>query len=276
MAEDGAKPGSRSRKRELALAHARKNGYTYAWPPPPLPGVRGPDDFRRRIAEINESPGIRSGLLASAAVHAATFFEAIEPADCMALGQRLVDLSLNRATTRLVRLRAIQAAIRPLIEMIRRAARLQTMPDVDSALLERLEANVRAFIEPLGRTVPGRNQSALALMARELVATGSKLHQPGTTTIRAIQTLLAITVSMMDTLLAVRAEVAPRQQHKQRPSRAKLRRARAEFAELEAQARSALRVCPPAQLPAEAGELDGQAPETHPQPIAETPTGTND
>lgn len=221
-----------------AERRARLAGYTGTFPPPPRPRVDTEADFQNLVNGVLAGD-CRANLLWQVAVHAGEFFQALKPEYCGELAKTLVDLAEDPLTPRRVRIRAIQAAVRPLISMVARARKLQRLPSGDKTLLTRLEENIKAFIVALGSNPPEKEgqDPPLIRLARQLLGLGlATVPQGREDQVRAISTAMDLIGHMMDAIIAVRGDISQEmEKRREGPSKKELAQASKELARLEAE-----------------------------------------
>lgn len=230
--------------REAAEQRAREAGYAGIWPPPPKPRVDAPEDMHNIVDQLFAGDH-RANLLWQVAVHAAEFFDALSPEQCGALARKLIDLAEDAETPRRVRIRAIQAAIRPLIQLTHRARKLERVPAGDKTILGRLEANIAAFVGALGTRSPDSEQPApLIRLASILFTIGSQTTGPKgrEDQVRAITIAMDLITHMMDAIINVRGElVAESGREPGVVPKEQIERAQEQFAALQDEARRRLK-----------------------------------
>lgn len=227
-----------------AEQRARANGYTGTWPPPSKPRVDSPEDLSNIVDQVLAGDR-RANLLWQVAVHAAEFFNGLRPEQCEELALEAVSLAEDSETPRRVRIRAIQAVVRPLIALTQRARKLERLPAGDETILGKLEANVGAFIGALSQSP---NDKAAGRPA-PLVRLSQLLYKIGSTTagekgredqVRAITTAMDLTMHMMDAIINVRGELAEEVGERKTVTAEEIERAQEQFVALEAEARRRL------------------------------------
>ena len=226
-----------------AEEHARKAGYDGRFPPPAKPRVDTADEFTGLVGELLAGDR-RANLLWQVAVHAGEFFHALQPDHCSQLATMLVTLAEDPATPRRVRIRAIQAAIRPLIALTARARKLQRVPAGDKTLLAELEGNIAAFIGALATNPEGSQETLppLVRLAQQLLAIGMTVSDRGREDqVRAIGTAMDLITHMMDAIIAVRGDLSEQaDRSRSQPSAQEIESARRQLAQLEADVRAKL------------------------------------
>lgn len=228
-----------------AEQRARANGYTGLWPPPPKPRVDTPEDLSHIVDQVLAGDR-RANLLWQVAVHAGEFFNALAPRQCADLALQAVALAEDPATARRVRIRAIQAVIRPLIQLIQRVRKLERVPAGDKTVLAALEANIAAFVGALGSSAEDQEKGRPA----PLVRLAKLLYKIGTEStgekgredqVRAITTAMDLTTHMMDAIISVRGDLSEDEQRERKVVTAEeIERAHAQFTALEVEARRRL------------------------------------
>ncbi|MCK4601042.1 MAG: hypothetical protein KAU28_01155 [Phycisphaerae bacterium] len=226
-----------------AEERARRAGYRGSFPPAPKPRVDTADQFEGLVGQVLTGDR-RANLLWQVAVHAGEFFHALQPDHCSQLATVLVKLAEDPETPRRVRIRAIQAAIRPLIALTARARKLQRVPAGDQTLLGELEQNIAAFIGSLATNPEDSKETfpPLVRLAQQLFTIGTTTTEKGREDqVRAISTAMDLITHMMDAIIAVRGDLSEQAaRSRSQASPQEIEAARRQLTQLEADVRAKL------------------------------------
>ena len=173
----------RVEKRETT---ARRNGFFGEWPPT-KPRIESAADCAHYLARA-EAGEHRAGFLAALGSNLVAFFQDLQPEHFRRFAVLLLDVAENPTASHRSRLRAVQAAIRPLHRAVAILPKLGKADD--GALRRHLEGLLMAFCEELSADDFGR----LAALLIEL--TGPKAKTPSDR-VRACEAALTIVTDGM-------------------------------------------------------------------------------
>jgi len=224
---------------QRAEAAARRRGYAGVWPPPPRPRIDTPEELRAVLDRLDRGE-LTANLVAAAGEHLMEFFRALPPELFLQLAQRLIQIVLWEETPReqrigteapapRVRIRAVQACVKPMLHVLEMIPKLQRLQGDPSPVLAQLIQSVYAFLAPFGGGRMGQVAAKLLDMATRTVSPDNA--------VRAASAAAELTVAAMSTLVNAklgleRAEVAP--------DAAALEAARVSFKEIDTQAAAEL------------------------------------
>lgn len=217
---------------DLALsrreATARSCGYTGVFPPE-RPRFDDAEDVKRVSAEI--LAGVhRAGFIAGVGRNLIAFFEELEPETFAQFARMVLDIAENPKSSHRTRLRAIQAAFRPLRKAIKMLPKLRGAGD--SPLRAHLELLLASFCSEL---TPERFRR-LAQVFKLLGGSAARTPSDRVRTAQAALDLVYEALEMLDELEPLRKEFERRLAHwnetysaQARVRRAEIRREMAEM-----------------------------------------------
>lgn len=239
---------------------ARQHGYRFTWPPAPAPRVDTPDDLRAVLARLAAGE-LSAHLVTAAGRHLMEFFAAVPPETFQQVAQQLVHIVLWEETAAerpgrwrekpaaRVRIRAVQAVLKPMLQVIGLLPKLERLRGDPSPVLAALLTSVYAFLGPLG----GGRMGQIAAKLMEMAADSSSPDNAVRAAAAAADLTLAAMTTVINTRLGLeKAGGAP-------VDEAQLAQARAEFQSMLAQAEQKL-ARPPAASPAPQTRLCGKEP----------------
>lgn len=229
---------------EKAEQLARRHGYRGVWPPPPRPRI---DDAASLQAELDKlSAGeLRSACVAAAGDHLAQFFAGLSPEHFRDFGRMLVRAILwdelpaderresgwgaAGAPTPRVQIRAVQAALKPMLQVIGLVPKLARLKGLPTAMLAHLLTCTHGFLAPFGGDVMPRVAARLFRLATAAASAD--------TAVRAAGAAATLTLTTLETLVSSKLGL---EQANAPVDDAALARARADFEAMAAQARADL------------------------------------
>lgn len=162
---------------QQAEAKARAAGYVGTWPPPPRPRVTTAAELQAVLNRLDAGE-LSANVVASAGDHLIQFFGALDPEAFRLLGETLARIvlwhGLSDAERRgydyaqvapRVQIRAVQACLKPMLQVIDLIPKLARQQRSPSPLLAHLYRCVLAFLAPLGAERMGRIANVLVALA---------------------------------------------------------------------------------------------------------------
>jgi hypothetical protein len=224
---------------QRAERHARLRGYRGVWPPPPRPRIDTPEELKAVLDRLDRGE-LTANLVAAAGDHLMQFFRAIPPELFMRLAQRLLKIVLYEELgdppvraedipAPRVRVRAVQACVRPMLRVLEMVPKLQRLQGDPSPALAQLLQSLHAFFAPFGKGRMG--EVAAKLMSMATSATNPE------TAVRAAAAAAELTVAAMSTLVNAKLGL---ERAAQAPDPAALAAAHASFKEIECRAAAEL------------------------------------
>lgn len=220
--DDNGKPLRRLRI-ERREAEARGRGWTGSWPPE-KPHIESAADCEHYLARLEEGE-LRAGFLAAVGSKLVAFFRELKPEHFRRFAAVLLEIAEDSGVAHRSRLRAVEAAIRPLRRAVTILPKLQKAGD--GALQTHLESLLMAFCEALSAEHFGG-------LARVLVELTGPAARTTTDRLRAIEAALTAVTNAMAMLseLQVMQQQCPAEIDENHPA---VQEAERELREIEAE-----------------------------------------
>lgn len=200
VAEDNGKPLRRLRL-ERREAEARRNGWIGPWPPD-KPSIDSAADCERYLCRL-EAGEQRAGFLTALGSNLVAFFEHLEPEHFQRFAGPLLDVAQDPRASHRTRLRAVQAAIRPL----RRAVTI--LPKLEKAGDDSLQAHLEALLMAFCRELSADDFGRLAALLADLAGPAAKTASDKVRACEAALTAVAEAMGMLSDLTAMQRRWQP-------------------------------------------------------------------
>lgn len=182
-------------REQRAESLARRHGYGGPWRVRTAT-ITTPADFQA-VLEHFEAGERRAGFAFHLSKALIAFFGQLQPEDFRRFARTLVAIVHDKKNTTRTRLRAVEAAVRPLLDAVKLMRDLRKRDT--TLMLDHLEGLVRAFFEELGTSEYRRFHAALMEMAER----GAAL-----TRVRAIRIAMKITTELARALATLEEDRA--------------------------------------------------------------------
>ena len=209
---------------EQREAEARARGWVGTWPPE-KPHIESPADCEHYLTRLEDGEE-RAGFLAALSTSLVKFFEELQSDHFRRFGAILLQVAENPKATSRTRLRAVQAAIRPMRQAIAILPKLSRASD--GSRQGHLIALLSAFFDELGH-------DRLQRLARVLVNLAERDAKSLSDRVRTVEAALKIVTDTMEMLVEVRKMYVPGPDMNDPELQRKLEEARREMAEMIAE-----------------------------------------
>ncbi len=182
----GSVPLSAIPPAQRAEALARRNGFSGEWPPRRVI-ITSVEDFAA-ACEVLQAGDSRAGLVKAVGCALIGIFGALRPADFRGFARSLLAIAHDRKNAPRTRLRAVEAAVRPLLDAVRLVDQLrQTDHGAGSMMSAHLKSLIVAFFDELGPSGYARFRDVLLELAQ---------RSRGATRVRAVRLTVRITTDL--------------------------------------------------------------------------------
>jgi len=212
---------------ERREAEARGDGWLGPWPPD-KPQIESAPDCERYLTRL-EGGEQWAGFLAALALNLVAFFEHLQPEHFRRFAAVLLDVAENPQASHRSRLRAVQAAIRPLRRAVTMLPKLEKAGD--GSLQAHLESLLMAFVQKLSADDFGR----LAALLVDLAGPAAKTASDKVRACEAALTTVTDAMAMLTELQALQERRTPDDDVNDPETRRRAEEAESELRQMEAE-----------------------------------------